>query len=349
MRYSWLLIVALVAMIGIVVLSFLRHRNKKQQKKKSQAVLLSHTRKIKNLPAYTAARRRYRTLLILTAIFFVTSIVSMTILAARPVTVSQLEQNNESRDIMLCIDVSGSMTSELNSVMSEYISILNQLKGERVGITLFATYSVLLAPLTNDYDSLMEILREIQTNYNNPYRYSAGSDFYIYYYSPLIGAASFIGDGVINCINNLGNLGSDTRYQSVIIATDNMQTVGSEEVPMVADITQAANYAKSNNVTLYGINTYGGGSGGTYYTSSDNAINTYMRAVTSTGGLYFKVENNGQRESSANHIVKAILDDEAALHAGARQYIQYDSPMIPAIIALLSIAVLGILIWRLQL
>ena len=326
MRQAWILIVLLVAFIAIVVIAFLKHRNKKQTKKKGNEVLLSHTRKIKKLPAYAAARRRYRTLLISSAIFFVLALSSIGVLAARPTSVATTDQNYESRDIMLCIDISGSMSYYLAEVLNYYKETVSSLKGQRIGITLFATKSALFTPLTNDYDTLIEFIEDFQTSFSRSYPA----------YTAIVGGSSSIGDGVINCVNNLGNLediDDETHSRAVIIATDNEQNDG------IADITQAGNYAKSRGVTLYGIDIAN-------LTGTSVRSGQYRRAMAATGGAYYPLAQGG---SSARSAAEQIMKLEAAKHEGAKQYIQYDSPEIAAIIALLSIAVLGALIWRLQL
>ena len=326
MRHTWILFIFLAAILAIIVAAVLKYRSKKQHKKKDNVVLLSHTRKIKKLPAYAAAKRRYRILLVSSAIFFALAMSSIGVLAARPVSVATAEQNYESRDIMLCIDISGSMSYYLSEVLNYYKDTVSSLKGQRIGITLFATSSALFAPLTNDYDVLTEFITDFQASFSRLYLA----------YQDIVGGGSNIGDGVINCISNLGDLkdiDDESHSRAVIIATDNIQNGG------IADITQAANFAKSRNVTLYGIDI-------SYDSDTGARSGQYRRAMAMTGGAYYPLALN---KSSARSAVEQIMKLEAAKHEGAKQFIQYDSPEVAAIVALISIAALGILIWRLQL
>ena len=323
MRYMWLLVVLLITVIALVVLALLKYHSKKSKANHKRTVLLAHTRKIKKLPAYEAVRRRYKRLLVLTGLTFILAIFATGILAARPVKIKSVDQDYESRDIMLCIDVSGSMTSYLSDLVGYYEEIATSLKGQRIGLTIFAVSSAQLVPLTNDYDALIEILSEFRDNFSSNSRT----------YHDVVGSGSQIGEGALNCIDNLGNLSNEKHSQAVVIATDNEQYGGN------IDITQAANYAKSHNVTMYGVD---------IYESSDigSRSGAFRRAMALTGGNYYYLY---QRGISARDAAQQIMRLEQAKHDGASQYILYDSPEIAAIVTLILVAILGVLIWRLQL
>ena len=56
-----------------------------------------------------------------------------------------------SRDIMLCLDVSGSMVEYNRSVLEQFGRLLENFDGERVGLTIFNASAVTVFPLTTDY------------------------------------------------------------------------------------------------------------------------------------------------------------------------------------------------------
>ena len=328
MRYSWLFIIPLLAIMAIVAYSICRFYTQRRTSKK--AVAVAHSKKIRNLPEYEKARTRYRVLLVLLAITFVAAMLSVTISASRPISVEVIEPDYETRDIMLCIDVSASMDTERESLIDYLSDVVTELQGQRLGVTIFATKAALLSPLTNDYDALqntLETLRE-SFSFNGSRRYS--------YYQTVVGSTSAIGSGVLNCINNFDQLQNEGHSQSMIIATDNQQTDG--------DITieQAANYAKRFGMTLYGIDTEPLNTGG----NASSYANAYRKAITGTGGIFYSISTSGL---SASDIVDEILKQEAIRHASEKQYVQNDSPKVYAIIAAASVLLFLILAWRIDL
>ena len=97
MRYSWLFILPIIAIIAIISYSLYRFYSKKRTTKKS--AMIAHSKKIRNLPEYEKVRTRYRILLILLAIFFTTSMSAITLAASRPVSVIPVDPEYETRDI----------------------------------------------------------------------------------------------------------------------------------------------------------------------------------------------------------------------------------------------------------
>ena len=121
MRYPWLFVLPLVALVVIVVsaiVHFLKNKDYKKQHRK--ASLIAHTSSIRELPEYESAQKRYRLLLWLAVIVFIVSASSAVALASRPITISESKNEQSNRDVMLCLDVSGSM-SEINTTMLHYL------------------------------------------------------------------------------------------------------------------------------------------------------------------------------------------------------------------------------------
>ena len=72
-------------------------------------------------------------------------------------------------------------SSELTGKLISLTETVNNLKGERFGISIFNTTSVLLVPLTDDYDYVLDSLDKIYQSIEaiNDYDYSS---YYIYDY-----------------------------------------------------------------------------------------------------------------------------------------------------------------------
>ena len=326
MKYAWLFILPLFALVAIITYSIFRFRTK--QRKTKKAVMIAHSKRIKALPEYEKARKKYRFLLILVAICFVVSMVSITISASRPISVNVIEPDYETRDIRLCIDVSGSQSAAMLDVLSYFSNTLSKLQGQRIGIGVFASKAAIVSPLTNDYDALELVFKDVLSTYAstpyNPFKLD-------------VGGSSAIGDGIINCASAFDKLTEDGRAQSIIVATDNYQNDG------VATIKQAGNYLAKYGIVLYGIDTV---KEQDYAAARNERIVDFRQAVKATGGLYYNLPAQGINGTQA---ASDIMKQEAAKHDGVAQFVQMDSPRISTVVALCSIVVMLFIVWRLKL
>ena len=109
MRYFWMLFLTPLA-VGIIATVFIYlQKTQKKTRNVSKMAVIAHTKVIKELPAYKAAERRYHLLLALAAVCLATSLFSTTVLAARPLKGELIVSRSNTRDIILCMDVSGSI------------------------------------------------------------------------------------------------------------------------------------------------------------------------------------------------------------------------------------------------
>lgn len=335
MKYSWLFIFPIFAIIAIVAYS-IYHRKTGQQKIK-KSVLISHSKKIRALPEYAKASKKYRILLCVAAVALVFSIASITITASRPISVDIIEPDYETRDIMLCIDVSGSQATEIANVILYFSNAVSRLKGQRIGVGVFAEKATILSPLTNDYAMVENLLKELVSLYR-------AKELGVEHNASLVnnlGSASAIGPGIINCASGFDKLTEDDRAQSMIVATDNLQNVEG------VTAEQAGNYLARYGITLYAIDTIDADE-----VSVDGARDpanraaSLRRAAGATGGLYYNLPTQGINGEQA---AESIMKQEAAKHENVAQFIQTDSPKISTALALVSVIVMLVAIWRLKL
>ena len=326
MRYAWLFILPLFALVAIVAYSIFHFHTK--QRKTKKAAIVAHSKRVKALPEYEKVRKEYRFLLVMVAICFAVSVVSITISASRPISVDVIEPDYETRDIVLCIDVSGSQSNEMVDVLTYFSSTLSKLRGQRVGIGIFAAKAAIVSPLTNDYDALELVLKDIL----NTYSFGTGST------ALSIGASSAIGDGIINCASAFDKITEEGRAQSIIVATDDYQNDG------IATVKQAGNYLAKYGIVLYGIDTVK--ESNAYAMKYNERINDLRQAAKTTGGLYYNLPAQGINGSQA---ASDIMKQEAAKHDSVAQFAQMDSPKISTIVALCSIIAMLLIVWRLKL
>ena len=326
MEYTWLFIITPIAIAAVVFIAWYRYRLRSHERDLKRVAVIAHTRTIKLLPEYRKAVRNYRILMALATVSFLVSIFTFTAAAARPVSVIEHDSINENRDIVLCLDVSGSMDNYQTLILSYFKEIVEGLHGQRIGLTIFDGVPANIVPLTDDYDAIIDIASEL----------TIPDNFAEYNYAVMGGAygSSAIGDGIMGCVDNV-NSGNDTeRAKSVIIATDNY--AGSETV----DVNQAARYAKRLGITFYGISIG-------YPNGTEDIL--FRTAVSNTGGAFYNINNYSLDRAVTGNIIQKVLDQEAAKISGAIDIIHTDSPDVALFVSAAFFGLFLILTWRLRL
>lgn len=342
MRQPWILLVALFGFVAIIGIAFWQQYQKNRQKSTSKKEYkpLANTSRVRALPEYKSALKKYHLLLAAVGLLFVIIFGSVAVIAARPISVTVSQPEYDNRDIMLCLDVSGSMNEYVKELVDYFANLLDDFKGQRVGLTVFDSVYLTITPLSDDYDLLADLLKDFK---EDPDSYSSSL------YNSDVGGTSAIGRGVVGCVNSFDKLDEQERSRSIILATDNMDAAGK-----VITLTQAANYAKRYNITIYGLST------GEYRsqdqidnqstTLSADYLEEFREATLNTGGSYYAFSSwNQNNEVVVSEIVNQILEQEAARYEGAETLVRNDNPTIPIIVATVSAILFFVIVWRLSL
>lgn len=197
---------------------------------------------------------------------------------ARPRTAEHNSRTNaEGIDIMLAIDVSGSMLARdfrpdritaAKEVAGRFIA---DRYGDRIGVVVFAGESYTQSPLTTDQGTLQTLLSRIR--------------------SGLIEDGTAIGNGLATAINRLRE--SDATSKVIILLTDGENNAGQIAPGMAAEI------AKAQGIRVYtiGVGTRGKAPypfldmfGNISYQMADVQIDeqTLREIADATGGRYFR-------------------------------------------------------------
>ncbi|QSX39581.1 vWA domain-containing protein [Shewanella cyperi] len=147
-----------------------------------------------------------------------------------------IELPSKGRDLMLAVDLSGSMQIEdmvLNGATVDRFTLIQQVvsdfierrKGDRLGLILFADHAYLQAPLTQDRRSVAQYLREAQIG--------------------LVGKQTAIGEAIALAVKRFDNLEDSNRI--LVLLTDGSNNAGD----MAPD--QAAAIAAERKVKIYSI------------------------------------------------------------------------------------------------
>ena len=158
---------------------------------------------------------------------------------ARPRSSSEMEKvDTEGIDITLAMDVSTSMLARdftpdrINAAKDIAIEFISQRPSDRIGIVVFAGESYTQCPLTTDRSTLINLMKEVQTD--------------------LIEDGTAIGNGLATAVARM--MDSDAKSRVVILLTDGVNNSG-EIAPQTA-----AEIAKTYGVRVY---TIGVGANGT--------------------------------------------------------------------------------------
>lgn len=324
LKFWWLLPVGLAILATVVVLLWRR------REETGLELPVAHAERLTALPAYQRAVRRRRKWLTTAVAAVAVLAVSLLVAAARPVTERTSIPEQLNRDIILCLDVSGSMLDTDEAIVTVFAKLVEKFKGERIGLTIFDSSAVTVFPLTDDYDFVAEELKIAQK------ALSIDSSSFEYFAGTYEAAgSSLIGDGLASCINGFPAVGESERSRSIILATDNL--LAGRPLFSLAEATSLAQTAKiriySLNPNDYGTSTFFG-----------NAADGLKKTSTATGGGYFALES----ESAVPEIVQKVQTTEAALLKGAPQRTILDNPGWALVAALLSLLVLGAAGWRLR-
>ncbi|HLR43686.1 MAG TPA: VWA domain-containing protein [Brevibacterium sp.] len=281
------------------------------------------------LPEYVRARRRMLmaslaglAVIALTAVFALAGV-------ARPTTMETISPKRHLRDVMLCLDVSGSMIGFDAEIMESYIEMVDSFDGERIGMTIFNATAVTVFPLTDDYDMAKEFLEEAHEGFSS---YGTdGLDFITPTQPENVPGSSLIGDGVVNCVEAFDRK-DEERSRSMILATDN-ELAGE---PLFS-LTEATEHAVENEVRIYAL------APSRYFFPLN--LEELEQAAETTDGEFHSMSDSG----AVDRIVTSVQETEARLTDGRLVTLFHDKPVVPLVGSGLGLLALLLLAWRMRL
>ena len=209
-------------------------------------------------------------------------------LAQPRLTKSQTTVKATGVDIVMALDMSGSMVSEdfvvngqrvnrFNMARSVLKKFIDKRPSDRIGLVVFATQAFIATPLTLDHEFLQENLDRLEIGAINQ-------------------NATAIGDALGTAVNRLRDLKSKSKI--IILATDGQTNSGKIQPLMAAD----AAHALSTKVYTVGIGEQGSApmpvgrnpyTGQTVYQNVpvDVDEDTLQKIADETGGRYYRADN----------------------------------------------------------
>ncbi len=319
-KYLFVLMAGIVISVAAIVVFVLSRR----KKEKYNGGLRSYGMAFIKDNEYLKKRKRlYKAISTGVFVTLVLAFLSCMVLASRPHTETEVNEKQYARDIILCLDISTSVDDLNNSLIDELINTVRNLKGERFGIVIFNTSPVLVSPLTDDYEFIIEQLEgikqglEVRKKYAETWITPWESDSY-YWLSfisdgTLIGneerGSSLVGDGLEGAVYSFSDSEADSDREKLVIYTTDNDVYGDEIVPL----TDAAQLCKKRNVVVFGIGTK-------FMESADKA--EMKSAVESTGGRFYLEEESGTFEQ----IVQDIHNRSVNMLDGDSYVVDTDKP-----------------------
>ena len=319
----WWTIPVWAALVVVVALLLRRRRAERA----AVSLPIAHRDRLTSLPGYARALGRYRRLLVLIVASLAVVLFGAVALTARPASVASVQPELKNRDIVLCLDVSGSMVDYDKEVLDVFGELAQQFTGERISLVVFNASAVTRFPLTSDYDYISNQLTELREQFD-----STDSD---YYRGTLYGnGSSLVGDGLASCAVRFDSPDQE-RSRSVILVTDNL-IAGKP----VFTLPEAGELARSRGVRVYGINP-----GDTEAKAYLAELATEFRTVVDgTGGAYYALDDPATIPS----IVDDITAQQAASMTGEPELVLVDQPAFGVLLAFLGLAGFFALVWRLR-
>lgn len=337
----------LVVVIAIVVLTvvWLWRSKKRVRQKKDRDRKIANTNLVKKSNAYRKIARKYY-LVVYTLLGVLTfGILCIAILSARIITVQKIDNKTYNRDIMLCMDVSTSMNMVNQKIVDAYDEIINSMKGERFGLSIFNGMSLLRAPLTDDYDFVKEELETMRHIYDligysedidmSKLTEEEISEVNSYLFSGTLSKdniSSATGNGLASCVYDFPDLESE-RSRIIILSSDN-ETFGKQKV----DVTDAAKLAKKKSIKVYALAPKAGLSdswGG--LEEAKRVRDELKQAAELTGGELYIIDNSGAVKEVINEIEKtekSLLEEDDRTVETDHPELLYISAMIVLIAAI---------------
>ena len=256
-------------------------------------------------------------------IFKILAICLLVIALARPQSSTNWEESTtEGIDIVLSMDISGSMLAEdlkpnrLEASKDVAVDFISKRVNDRIGLVIFSGESFTQCPLTTDHNVLINLFKDVK--------------------SGMVEDGTAIGMGLATAVNRLKD--SDAISKIIILLTDGVNNKG-----VVAPFT-AAEIAKQFGIRVYtiGVGTEGYAPYpfqtpfGVQYQDVEVQIDeeTLQNIATVTDGKYFRATNNNKLKEIYKDIDKLEKSkiEVTEFHKRSEEFSNF---AIPALIILL--------------
>ena len=313
---------------------------------------VANTRHIKEIPLYKELERKYKIIIIIIEIVIFLNIIMCLVLLSRPYKTKTTTNKSSRKDIFLCMDVSTSVAALDYELVDNLKDVVKKLDGERFGISIFNTTTILYVPLTDDYDYVVQKLENLKRPFQlgeRDYDYNYGNgelkrlsseennELNRFYDGTILDAetrgSSLIGDGLATCLFSFPNM-EEERDRIIIFATDN-DLAGDEKI----SLEDAAKLCKDKNIVVYGLAP--NAKNVRHIKDAEEKQAKFKSAVEQTNGNFYVQSDN----LSVKNIVKDIQNRQRIAVDERTETKKIDTPEVAVrLLLLFSIAMIILLI-----
>lgn len=291
------------------------------------------------------ALRKWIILKRISTILLIFSFIIATFLIARPSKIYDAKEQASTRDIVLCLDVSGSALPYDQEVLQSYLTFVQHFQGERIGLSIFNSTSRTVFPLTDDYSLVKKQLQYASKLLDGVQTQDKIDNMQQKQYQQISTwldgtqnrkeATSLIGDGLVSCAAMIPGVvyGSSNnskkphnrlnRSASIVLATDNVVS-GKPSYSLKA----ALDLTKQANIQVDGL--YSGSA-----QSENEATTRQMRdLITQNGGIFLTQHN----ADSVMALVRKIEQQHTSIPNDSSQSALSDDPSIATILAVIFVS-----------
>lgn len=347
LRYPFVLWIGLAVLAAAVVFLY-RTRNRTGF---SGGVKVSTAALYENDPEFKKAKRLAGLLKMLTRLSLCGMYLSAVILAAAPYETREQTTTLRQRDIFFCLDVSYSIY-ELNDALVDQLKELTEgLEGDRLGISIYNTSTILYVPLSDDYTFIQQKLDELKEYFSLQKQLMAYEDKFwltdreyeeyekIYDQLDFYDAgtvvnnrergSSLIGEGLASCMYSFPELDESERTRVIVMTTDNDERAIAEPV---VELDEAAALAASHDISIFGIFPDRENYDQERLYMYDQNQQDFRECISQTGGKVYEVS----RSLDVDAILEDIQKDPAMQAAEVTTEYEVDLPQIPFICLMVS-------------
>ena len=282
------------ALLLLLALPMLAFYLLKKEKKRYPVFVVANAERLKNVQQQKPKWRH------LPLVLRLLGLGCLIVALARPAQYSTIElTKGDGIDIVLCLDVSGSMLARdftpdrMRASIDVARQFVQQRKGDRIGLVIFSGQSLSICPLTTDHNVVLDQLGGIEYG--------------------LLADGTAIGSGLASAVDRLR--GGNARSKVVILLTDGENTGGAIDPPTAREL------AKTYGIKVYtiGVGTTGFAPmpyqtpGGTIMQNEKVNIDEKLltEIATQTGGQYFRATDTKTLENiyaSINQLEKSKVE-----------------------------------------
>lgn len=330
LKWPWLVVLLAVLVIGLLVVWLriwrLRHP--------AGASYVAHAARLRSLPRYRALVQRRQLLGAFGSLAALVAVAGGIVLGGRVQETQMMDRDVTARDIILCLDASGSTAPWNVDVVQEFRNIVEGLQGERIGLTVWNNAAITKFPLTDDYGFVLDRLDEAEAAFGSWSEIYPSEEFDDYtagtWSENRQQQSSLVADGLVSCVQRFDRL-DEERGRALVLATD-----GEQRGRGLFNLEEAGAYAAEDGVVVHVIANPG-------EPDVDGDIDGLQAVASETGGSFAQLGTGG----SAADVVEEINELEAAKIERPPLVQQLDEPRIGQVLALVGVGLLA-LVWLVQ-